>query len=122
MGAKPRAIGFWNGPHTPGGWPEIERFIDPDWDEEERDFIVSYLNHGVLARLYMGYSTCRICGKEDNGDSEYSDGTFVWPSGFGHYVMEHNVRPPDDFGQHAINMTTLLEGEREESWWRGLAQ
>lgn len=81
----------------------------------------AYLNHGVLGRLYMGYSTCRVCGKKDNGDSEYSDGTYVWPSGFAHYVLEHQVRPPDEFVQHAINMTTALEGERDESWWRGFA-
>ncbi|CAN7266930.1 hypothetical protein [Knoellia sp. LjRoot47] len=121
MGDGPRAIGFWNGAHTPAGWPEIERFVDPDWGEDERDFIASYLNHGVLGRLYMGYSTCRVCGKKDNGDSEYSDGTYVWPSGFAHYVLEHQVRPPDEFVQHAINMTTALEGERDESWWRGFA-
>lgn len=85
-----RAIGFWNGPYTSTGWPEIGDFTDPDWDEDERDFIIAYLNHGVLGRVYMGYSTCRVCGKADNGDSEHSDGSFIWPSGLAHYVEQHD--------------------------------
>jgi hypothetical protein len=93
-----RAIGFWNGPDTSSGWPEIEVWVERDWDEDEREFVLSYLSHGVLGRMYMGYSTCRVCGKSNNGDSEYSDGTFVWPSGLAHYVEDHAVRPPQELG------------------------
>ena len=117
-----RAIGFWNGPYSPDGWPDIEDFIDPEWDVDERDFVLAYLNHGVLARVYMGYSTCRLCGKADNGDSEYSDGTFVWPSGLAHYVESHAVRLPREFVKHAEDLTTRLEGDRDEAWWRTAAR
>lgn len=121
MDEWPRAIGFWNGPHTADGWPELDEFIDPSWDEDERDFIVDYVSRGVLGRTYMGYSTCRVCGKADNGDSEFSDGTYICPSGFGHYLSEHGVRPPAEFIEHTVRTTERLEGERDESWWRGLA-
>jgi hypothetical protein len=114
-----RAIGFWNGIHTSEGWPDVTQFVDPDWDQEERDFIVDYLRRGVLGRLYMGYSTCRICGRTDNGDSEYSDGTFVWPSGLAHYVAEHAVRLPNEFVTHASDFTEHLSGDRDETWWAG---
>jgi hypothetical protein len=113
-----RVIGFWNGPDTSSGWPEIEVLVDREWDEDERDFIISYLNHGVLGRVYMGYSTCRVCGKTNNGDCEYSDGTFVWPSGLAHYVEDHAVRLPREFVQHAIETTERLEGDREDAWWK----
>lgn len=116
-----RAIGFWNGPHTTDGWPEASDFVDPDWDEDDRDFVIDYLSHGVLARTYMGYSTCRLCGKTNNGDSEYSDGTYVWPSGLAHYVAEHAVRLPQEFVSHAVETTERLEGERGETWWRKVA-
>lgn len=113
-----RAIGFWNDPNTPSGWPEIDALVDPGWDEDERDFIISYLKHGVLGRVHMGYSTCRVCGKADNGDSEYSDGTYVWPSGLAHYVEGHAVRLPHEFVQHAADTKERLEGDRDEAWWR----
>ena len=120
MDERPRAIGFWSGPNTSAGWPEVDQFIDLTWDEEERDFVVGYLSRGVLGRT--GHSTCRICGRADNGDSEYSDGMYVWPSGFGHYVSEHGVRPPAEFVEHALRATARLEGDRDESWWRALAR
>ena len=41
---------------------------------------------------YKGWSTCRIC-ECSNGSSSYSSGNWVWPSGFTHYVITHNVRP-----------------------------
>lgn len=117
-GTPLRAIGFWNGPHTPMGWPELEWFVDASWDRDDREFIADYLQRGVLARTYMGYSSCRLCGRQDNGDSEYSDGVYVWPSGLVHYVIEHDVRLPQEFVQHAIALTQHLEGDRDVSWWR----
>lgn len=113
-----RAIGFWSGPHSSDGWPDVDDFVDPEWDENEREFIANYLTHGLLGRTYMGWSTCRVCGKADNGDSEHSDGVFVWPSGLAHYVSEHSVRLPQEFVRHAFSLTEHLEGDRDEDWWR----
>jgi hypothetical protein len=50
----------------------------------------------VTVETFKGQSKCRCCD-EKNGADEYSfkmgSVTFVWPSGFLHYVEEHNVRP-----------------------------
>jgi hypothetical protein len=46
-----------------------------------------------------GLSPCRLCGQL-NGSAEYTDGTYVWPEGLAHYVMEHDVRLPDEFVSH----------------------
>lgn len=111
-------IGYWDGPQNDSSWPRPEDFVDNNWDSEERDLVVSYLKTGLIARAYMGYSRCRVCGKE-NGDLELSDGVFVWPDGLAHYVEMHDVRPPTRFVQHVLDMMDGIEGaERDELWWR----
>lgn len=41
---------------------------------------------------YKGMSTCRMCN-QDNGHTEYAYKGWQWPSGYLHYIQEHNVRP-----------------------------
>ena len=45
---------------------------------------------------YKGYSICRICQYNRNGDSEYlidyEGTTYVIPIGYFHYLKEHNVK------------------------------
>lgn len=110
-------LGYWSGPDAVGSWPSPAEFVDLSWNEDDRDFIASYLWQGQVARAYMGYSRCRFCG-QDNGDLELSDGTFVWPSGLAHYITEHGVRLPEKFVQHAHARTeSLEEAERDLGWW-----
>lgn len=45
---------------------------------------------------YRGSSACRICGKM-NGSHEYVFGGYRWPSGYRHYIEEHNVEPSEGF-------------------------
>lgn len=111
-------IGYWDGPETDHSWPSPEGFVDSGWDLEERDLVASYLRTGLVARTYMGYSRCRFCGR-NNGDSELSDGHFVWPDGLSHYVEDHGVRLPDRFVKHVLKMIDGLETtQRDERWWR----
>ena len=111
-------IGYWDGPETDHSWPSPQDFVDASWDEEERDLVASFLQTGLVVRTYMGYSECRMCGRE-NGDLELSDSVFVWPEGLAHYVADHGVRPPDRFVRHVIEIVNALEGaERDEQWWR----
>ncbi|WP_437782765.1 hypothetical protein [Sorangium sp. So ce1097] len=48
-------------------------------------------------RVHDGYTQCY-----DMGTICLSDGTFVWPEGFAHYVKVHAVRPPKDFVRHVL--------------------
>jgi hypothetical protein len=53
--------------------------------------------------VYRGWSECRICGQAaGNRESSFTihGVKWVWPQGLAHYVIEHNVKPDDDF----INM------------------
>ena len=84
--------------HLPSVWDHIDR----NWDPREREKVLRYVSdprHRSTA--YMGFSTCRICGKS-NGTADFSDGWYVWPEGFGHYISQHSVRPPKAFVAHVM--------------------
>lgn len=115
-----KLIGYWCGPGAAAGWPDPSRFVDPAWEEIERDNVADYLGRGFVVRAYMGYSPCRLCGK-DNGCLELSDGVYVWPEGLAHYLIDHSVRPPEPFLSHALSMIDQFEtAGRDESWWRNI--
>lgn len=50
----------------------------------------------AVTNAYRGVSVCRVCDKP-NGSAEYllkiESNTWVWPSGYRHYISEHQVRP-----------------------------
>ena len=115
-----RLIGYWSG-ELAHGWPDVLDFVDEGWDRDKRGVLSQYIASGTLARVFMGLSVCRLCGAA-NGFGEYTDGTYIWPSGLGHYVDEHDVRLPDEFVQHAVRRLGELEAaEVDDSWWKTAA-
>ena len=113
-------IGYWRtGSDTESDYPDPRHWIDPAWDEEERDATWFYFASGALFRTYMGFSRCRICG-EDNGSVEYTDGTYVWPEGLANYIHDHAVRLPGELVAHARQRLATVEGrEAVPEWWLG---
>lgn len=57
-------------------------------------------SYGKRKKYYDGYSECRLCGFDRNGDSEieiqYNDYTYVIPDGYFHYLDVHNVKIDDE--------------------------
>ena len=101
----PKFVGFWRDPSEPetAGLPNPKDCADPQWDTGERRRVIRYLRSGKEFANYLGYSWCRMdCGIPDNklGSRDLTDGTYVWPEGFAHYVEKHNVKPPEHFLQH----------------------
>lgn len=94
-------IGYWQSEQRPA-LPDPHRFVDPAWDRDERDLVADYLRGGLPVLHMMGYSPCRMCSSQQNGVSELTDGTYLWPEGLAHYVADHEVRLPDEFVHHAI--------------------
>lgn len=70
---------------------------------------MNYLCSGHRFASRMGYSFCRFaCDAPPAlmGDSDLTDGEWVWPEGLAHYVDAHSVLLPDEF----------VEGMRRNGW------
>ncbi|MFI5296562.1 MAG: hypothetical protein ACHREM_00570 [Polyangiales bacterium] len=102
---RPIKIGFWIDPAADPKWtvplPDPKTMTDASWSSAERAVVVAYLRAHPVVALYMGASTCRICGGL-NGSGEQTDGSYLWPTGFVHYLEDHLVRPPADFIDHVL--------------------
>ena len=112
-----RLIGYWSSDRD-ADWPDPRTKVDPTWDSDEREGVCIYLRHGLVARAYIGPSTCRLCGSEV-GNLELTDGEYVWPEGLAHYVGEHAVRLPHEFIEHTQQIEQRLESLKiDREWWR----
>lgn len=111
-------IGFWAPPRikssglldamlislstlTHANLPDPKNFIDLNWSATERAAIIGYLRLQKTTQYYFGDSTCRICSKQ-NGNAEQSDGVYLWPSGYVHYLEDHGVKPDVSFIEHVL--------------------
>lgn len=119
-----KLIGYWKSAFEIG-LPHPINFIDSNWDETEKSKVIKHLiTSPFLPSVCAGYSYCRLCDKQDNGYREQSDGVFIWPEGFTHYVEEHNVKPPQEFIDYcmedlppaAINWDQEITIDRK--WWK----
>jgi len=69
---------------------------DPSWKKDHMDeymAVVAYLSNPNRYEGYRGFSTCRICGKM-NGSRDHFRGPFRYPQGYLHYIIDHDVKPP----------------------------
>lgn len=116
-----RLIGYWQVVGDSSScYPDPREWVDVDWDDDERHATWFYFTSGTLFRTFMGYSPCRFCGA-NNGASEFTDGTYVWPEGLGHYLYDHGVRLPDEVVRHARGRLDALEAQDiDTTWWEEL--
>jgi len=106
-------VGYWG----ENGWPNPEDLVDETWDEDERGDVIYYLVRGFHFRMYFGYANCRICGAL-LGDSDMTDGVYVWPERLEHYLKEHHVRLPDWFVAHVLATEQKMDDvEMSDSLW-----
>lgn len=83
-------IGYWRQTEDSNEdlpWPVIRK-ISP----ETKELVLKFLRAGIGVNHWKGWSNCRICGKM-NGDTCLSNGGFVYPEGYAHYIEEHDVMP-----------------------------
>jgi hypothetical protein len=121
-----RLIGYWKAvwDHDKESeqWPDPRWFVDPHWDEGERQQVSLYLKgRGRGLEAFCGPSWCRLCDA-DVGSVELTDGAFDWPEGLIHYVDEHCVRLPPEFLRHVLEGGAQQPaGEdtqaRNTDWW-----
>ncbi|MET0979788.1 MAG: hypothetical protein ABWX90_00865 [Candidatus Saccharimonadales bacterium] len=62
-----------------------------------------------------GWSNCRCCEKK-NGSVEFKLNalgvTWAWPSGYVHYVEDHNVRPSLAFQEWVLAVSGTIQGTK----------
>lgn len=128
-----KRIGYWTqnqeDPQVDGLlWPGD--LVDFTWDSEERARVVLHLFNGKLNDAFRGPSRCRLCpGAKWNGTCDQTDGTYIWPEGFAHYIAAHGVKPPQEFIDH-VNLQAqgvkphvlpngFIQGSPEDraTWW-----
>lgn len=67
------------------------------------------LRNGQLRNVYKGSSLCRFCGCV-NGSADLTDGAWVWPEGYAHYLLAHGVVPPQAFVDHVLGKKKEKKG------------
>ena len=89
--------GYWRNSRHPE-LPVPKAHILP-WNRKD-EFVAQLkgLEAVLTPDAYRGISLCRICQKS-NGNEEYQYDGWRWPSGFLHYVEEHNVIPTGEFAR-----------------------
>lgn len=93
-------IGYWvdhDQPHL----PDPALLVDQAWDVCERQLVARVLAAAATHQPGEGCSLCRICAAP-NGFLDLSDGTYVWPEGLAHYVLDHAVRLPAGVVAHLL--------------------
>ncbi len=95
-----KEVGFWD----PDG-PNPHTMVDLAWARTEREMVLRYLADGLVKEHWMGDSWCRFgCWSgemvPEMGSRDHTDGVWVWPEGFHHYITHHSVKPPQEFIDH----------------------
>ena len=104
-----KRIGFWSKSDSP------DKYIDASWDTNERSLVIDYLKAAKVKDYYFGVANCRLnCKKQIKtvsdmyddgfaiGCADMTDGEYIFPEGYVHYVEAHGVKPPVDFINHII--------------------
>ena len=111
-------LGFWR--RTTGreggdtSLPDPRELVDAAWAEGNPQLaqrVVAYCRSAHVESYEMGYSHCRFsaCDAEGKelGCCNMTDGRFVWPEGYAHYIEKHAVRPPHEFVQHVQQQPSI---------------
>ena len=86
--------GYWYSPSEPQYDAPVSqtKAIDQEFIKK-----LEYIqNNKAQLRAYKGISHCRICNCR-NGSEEYTYKNHVWPQGYMHYLIQHNVHPSKEF-------------------------
>ncbi len=95
---EPKFIGYWYR-HEGQEMPNPADFVDENWDPQEKVAVLAYLEKGKTLMSWRGFSWCRFKCSEPPvpGTRCKTDGEWVWPEGFAHYIELHDVKPPQEF-------------------------
>jgi hypothetical protein len=105
--------GFWRWEgHDYEELPFLTSAVDPLWEPEDKDRLVSYLEQSPIVVTSSPSSRCLLCPSEVPTLCYQSDGAWLWPKSLAHYVREHSIVLPERFVQHIRDWN--YEAPREE--------
>jgi len=101
---EPKYEGYWRASYDEESelpWPTPEK----NWAGRAA-FLHSLDRVEVDAKrvAYRGFSICRVC-RCSNGNEDLRLSEWVWPAGYRHYVVDHDVRPSTDFEAFILGMS-----------------
>jgi hypothetical protein len=114
---KSISVGYWKDPKSKTIYlnPEDEKIMKEayefaipqniktkNYSLDLKEKIVDFLRNGNIVTMYLGTSYCRFnCGipSSEMGNSTLTDGKFIWPEGYCHYIESHNLAVPEFFLQ-----------------------
>ena len=116
-------IGFWKDSKNKSlprneieGRPHPCDFVDSLWCSTNAGVVAAvlrYLKSAYLESYELGYSYCRFgdCAAAIEtpmvmGACNMTDGVYIWPEGYAHYIVAHHVRPPVQFLAHIMKEMT----------------
>jgi hypothetical protein len=85
--------------------PDPKLWVDRTWSIREQQRVLNHLSVGTMWEGWFGPSYCRFgCDddRHDMGSTDLTDGVYVWPQGFAHYIERHAVKPPQEFIDHVL--------------------
>lgn len=97
---KIHAIGYW---YSDAEYRlPMPRASSTRIDRAVKQSVLDHLKRGREWREWMGYSACRVCGRNDEvmGSHDLTDDVWSWPEGLGHYVEHHDTMLPEEFLAH----------------------
>lgn len=116
-------IGYWHDEHN--NWPDPAWFVDEFWNNEEKQRVVAHMrNAKQMPYAAGGHSWCRFrCTANGLGNTEFTDGKYLWPEGLLHYIEYHHVKLPqvvvDDFLSTKENdFDANGEYNINSEWWQ----
>jgi len=118
-----KLIGYWIRSLDDNKFPPPQELVT-DYEPSTQRLIADYLDAGSTFAVYRGLSWCRFFCDHPMGNSELTDGEWVWPQDLSHYVRDHNVRLPDEFIQCARSKPAPVPPDNgwpsiipDESFW-----
>lgn len=115
-------IGFWNENNQPivttkDYLPEFEDKIKL-WKEsldQFQDYFKQKLLNGHIDQ-YLGWSRCRVCHFDKNGDCTITYLQYTFPNGYLHYIINHHIDVPIEFQKYVIesDVPVIINKSKEE--------
>jgi hypothetical protein len=92
------SVGFWNSPsRRDGGIQEVEA-AKGELSNDECDAVLAFIKGSGINMAYRGMARCRACDEMLGSCRMLTpDAAFVFPQLYEHYIVEHGVRPPQEF-------------------------